>query len=120
MKKNQNLYIILIAIAVLVVGYIYYLTNSDKNNLTESKAISILKSAYPEFNSYPNDNLPPQSISTEKDENGWYVAFVQEGSGRPLLGAKCFFVNNDESFRTIGELNPSIEDINFSIKTCAK
>jgi hypothetical protein len=120
MRKNQYLYIILLTVLLLVVGSIFYLTNSGKNSLTESKAISILKTAYPEFNSYPNDNLPPQSIRTEKDMNGWYVAFVQEGSGRPILGAKCFFVNNDESIRPIGEFNPSIEDIDFSIKTCTK
>jgi len=119
MKKNQHRYIILIAIVLLVIGSIFYLANSGKNSLAESKAVSMLKTAYPEFGSYPNDNLPPQSIRTEKGMNGWYVAFVQEGSGRPIIGAKCFFVSNDESIRAIGEFNPSIEDIDFSIKTCA-
>jgi hypothetical protein len=94
--------------------------SSSKTNLSESEAISVLKTAYPEFNSYPNNNLPPQSIRTEKDLNGWYVAFVQEGSGRSIIGAKCFFVNNDRSIRVIGEFNPSIDDIDFSIKNCTK
>ncbi|PIP53027.1 hypothetical protein COX08_03250 [Candidatus Beckwithbacteria bacterium CG23_combo_of_CG06-09_8_20_14_all_34_8] len=120
MKKNQYLYIIVLVIVIFIVGSIFYLTKYSKNSLSESKAISILKTAYPEFNSYPNNNLPPQSIKTEQDMNGWYVVFVQEGSGKPILGAKCFFVDNDENIRTIGEFNPSIEDIDFSIKTCTK
>lgn len=120
MKKHQYVYIGLLMAFLFVCIFVLYLTNSGKDILTESKAISILKIAYPEFKDYPNDNLPPQSIKIEKDINGWYIAFVQEGSGRPILGAKCFFVNNDESIRALGEFNPSIEDIDFSIKTCTK
>jgi len=51
--------------------YFFFHKIAIKNGLTESKAISILKTAYPEFNSYPNDNLLPHSIMTEKDMNGW-------------------------------------------------
>jgi hypothetical protein len=120
MKKNQYLYLIIFLVFLIIASSIIYLTKNSKNNLTESKAISILKFSYPEYKNYPNDNLPPQSIRTEKGINGWYVAFVQEGSGRPLLGAKCFFVNNKEGIRVIGEFNPAIEDIDFSIKTCSK
>ena len=118
MKKNQYLYIVLLLIVLVLVGYIIYSNNSNNSNLIESEAISILKNAYPEFENYPNDNLPPQSISTEKDADGWYVAFVQEGSGRPILGAKCFFVQNDKTIRILGEFNPKIGDIVFSLKTC--
>jgi hypothetical protein len=120
MKKNQHLYIIIFLIFLIIASSIIYLTKNAKNNLTEDKAISVLKFSYPEYQNYPNDNLPPQSIRTKKDINGWYVAFVQEGSGRPILGAKCFFVNNKESIRFIGEFKATIEDIDFSIKTCAK
>ncbi len=120
MKKNQYLYVIVFLVVLIIAGPIIYLIKNGSNKLTESKAISILKNAYPEYQNYPNDNLPPQSIRTEKDIDGWYVAFVQEGSGRPILGAKCFFVNYDESIRVIGEFNPTIEDIDFSIKTCTR
>ncbi|MFW6286037.1 MAG: hypothetical protein ACOC16_02850 [Nanoarchaeota archaeon] len=118
MKKNQYLYIASLLIVLTVVGYIIFFNNNNTDNLTESEAISILKNTYLEFGNYPNDNLPPQSISTEKDPNGWYVAFVQEGSGRPILGAKCFFVKNDKTIRILGEFNPEIGDNDYSIKTC--
>jgi hypothetical protein len=120
MKKNIAFYILFIGIVLIIGIYVFYLKESSSNALSESKAISILKNVYPEFNSYPDNNLPPKSISTENNESGWYVAFVQEGSGRPILGAKCFFVNNDGSIHTIGEFKPSIEDINFSIENCSK
>ncbi|HII38458.1 TPA: hypothetical protein HA318_00440, partial [Candidatus Micrarchaeota archaeon] len=59
------------------------------------RAVSILKAAYPEFKEYPNEDLPLQSIRAEKTSEGWRVAFVQEGLGRPILGAKCFLVKNN-------------------------
>ncbi len=119
MKKN--LYFCIIgSIALILIGiYFFYSAANNKIVLSESKAISILKAAYPEFENYPNDKLPPQSIRTEKAVDGWYVAFVQEGSGRPILGAKCFFIKNDESIGFIAEFSASsTEDIDFSIKTC--
>ncbi|MFA6549954.1 MAG: hypothetical protein WCT36_01195 [Candidatus Gracilibacteria bacterium] len=112
MNKNKYIYIIFITVILLTIDC--------QKNLTESSAISILQTAYPEFNTYPNDNLPPQSIRTEQDTNGWHIAFVQEGSGVPIIGAKCYFVNNDESIQTIGEFTPSTDDMDFSIKTCKK
>jgi hypothetical protein len=84
------------------------------------EAISILKASYPEFEGYPNDNLPPQSILTEKAEQGWRVAFVQEGSGVPVIGAKCFLVNDNKSTQHTGDFKPaSAEDADFYINNCS-
>ena len=86
MNKNQHICIIVVfVVAMLVVVSIFFLRDGNKNDLTESEVISLLKVAYPEFKNYPNDNLPPQSIQTKQASNGWYVAFIQEGSGRPYL-----------------------------------
>ena len=90
------------------------------NSLTNLQAINIVKTAYPEFANYPNDHLPPQSIKTEKDSDGWYIAFVQEGSGRPIVWAKCFFVKNDSTLKVIWEFKPEAQDIDFSLRTCTK
>jgi hypothetical protein len=84
------------------------LANSNKLGLTESEAISVLKTAYPEFKNYPNNKLPPQSIQTQKASNGWYVAFVQEGSGRPILNAECFLVTDDKTITRIGVYAPRV------------
>ena len=117
MKKNRHIWIAGFAAVILIV--VFFLAKTNESRLTESEAVSVLKNAYPEFRDYPNDNLPPQSIRTEKGENGWYVAFVQEGSGRPIIQARCFFAKNDKSTQDIGTFSPSsAEDIGFSLKTC--
>jgi len=108
MKKSQKIVIIVFVVVMLTTVPIFYLMNSNKNGLTESEAISLLKAVYPEFKNYPNDNLPPQSIQTKQASNGWYVAFVQEGSGRPILEAKCFLVRDDKTITSIGVYVPKV------------
>ena len=113
MKRKQKISILLL-LGVMVVMLIafagFYFANGNKSDLTESEAISLLKAVYPEFKNYPNDNLPPQSIRTKQASNGWYVAFVQEGSGRPILEAKCFLVRDDKSVTSIGVYVPEVGD----------
>ena len=89
--------------------------NNNRLILTKSDVISLLKTAYPEYKNYPNDNLPPQSIQTKQSSNGWYVAFVQEESGRPILEAKCYFVSNDKSITFIGEYFPKVGEDRFDL-----
>jgi len=97
--KKRLLFLISIFTTTLCIGGIFWYFNGSEKNTTESiselKAIEILKNQFSEFKDYPSDNLPPKSIKTEKAENGWYVAFVQEGSGRPIIDARCFLVKND-------------------------
>ncbi|HJW65863.1 MAG TPA: hypothetical protein VJ507_03670 [Candidatus Bathyarchaeia archaeon] len=108
MKKIQKISVLALVVVMLVAVSIFYLVRNKTNtDLTESEAISLLKAAYPEFKTYPNDKLPPQSIQTRQAMNGWYVAFVQEGSGRPILEAKCFLVTVDKTITSIGEYAPS-------------
>ena len=112
MKYALVFLIVLIAIGVYI--YVY----KKGGSLGEADAISVLKSVYPQYQSYPNDNLPPQSIRTEADSTGWYVAFVQEGSGRPVVGAHCYFVGNDKKVTDIGEFKPTSTESEFSLRTC--
>lgn len=93
MKKTQ-MSILALSVLLLIAVSIFYSLNNNKAALSESEAISLLKDVYPEFKNYPNDNLPSQSIQTKQASNGWYVAFVQEGSVRHTLEAKCFLVTN--------------------------
>jgi len=114
MKKNLCLCLIGIAAVLITAAYIFY---STAGGLTE--AISAVKASYPEFKDYPSDNLPPRSIRAEKAANGWHIAFVQEGSGVPIIGAACFFVKGDKTVQYIGDFKPSSwEDSDFSIRTC--
>ena len=114
MKKTQ-MSILALSVLLLTAVSIFYSLNNNKAALSESEAISLLKAVYPEFKNYPNDNLPPQSIQTKQASNGWYVAFVQEGSGRPILEAKCFLVKNDKTITIIGEYLPKIGEDRFDL-----
>lgn len=104
MKKIQKIAILALFTLILIAAYTLHSLNEADS--TESEAISLVKAAYPEFKNYPNDNLPPQSIQTKQASNGWYVAFVQEGSGRPILEAKCLLVKDDKTIIVIGEYVP--------------
>ncbi|MEI7603805.1 MAG: hypothetical protein WCJ19_02190 [bacterium] len=123
--KFKYLYLALVLVFLLVVlvllRFFLFASNKedDKVYLNESQAIEVLKGRYPEFRSYPGNNLPPKSIKVEKADNGWYVAFILEGSGIPILDAKCFFVDNDSKSVYINYVK---DDSNiagdFSAKEC--
>jgi hypothetical protein len=113
--KKTKMGILALAVLVLMAVSMFYLLNNNKAVLSESEAISLLKATYPEYKNYPNDNLPPQSIQTKQVSNGWYVAFVQEGSGRLILEAKCFFITNDKSIAFIGEYLPKVGEDRFDL-----
>jgi hypothetical protein len=120
-KKGIDLRIML---AVILIAFIILAAASmisESKKITENDAIRILKEKYPEFKDYPNYKLIPQVIQTESSREGLYVAFVQEGSGRPILYATCFFVKNDGATSKVGEYLPKIgeDKMSFSLKTCS-
>ena len=115
MKKIQKIGILALVVTILIVVSLLYSVKNNKTDLSESEAISLLKAAYPEFKNYPNDNLPPQSIQTKQASNGWYIAFVQEGSGRPILEAKCFLITDDKTITSIGEYAPKVSEDRFDL-----
>ena len=88
--------------------------------IDERDAIRILQDTYPELSAYPSDGLPPRSIRTEQAPDGWYVAFIQEGSGLPILSARCYYVGNNQTTRLTGMVNQSIMVLpgDFSPKRC--
>jgi hypothetical protein len=107
--------------AGFVVWFISAPKSSGHETLDEATAVKIIKSEFPEMKGYPSDQLPPKSIRTEKSDNGWYVAFVQEGSGRPIISAKCYFVDTTKNILSIRTYTPEISDDSsapFSAKTC--
>lgn len=123
--KNKPLILILILIVVFCVGAIVWYFNGPKTAIpvamSEARAIATIKNQFPELKEYPSDKLAPKSIKTEKADNGWYVAFVQEGSGRPIIFAKCYFIDNAGKITSTGVYSPKyseygIDDI--SLKNC--
>jgi hypothetical protein len=92
------------------------------SRLTEEDAIALVEQTHSELAGYPApDAFPPTQINAERDESGWYLAFVQQGSGRPILGARCFFVPFDARLRPqgsvveIGSYIPAVSDTRRNI-----
>lgn len=89
--------------------------------MNESTAIAVIQDQFPTLKDYPSDDLAPRSIHTEQARNGWYIAFVQEGSGRPIIRVQCYFVDTTEKVTSTGVFSPedsvhTVEDISF--KNC--
>ena len=47
----------------------------------EKAAIRLVQDASPDLRAYPSDTFPIKAIITQRAPDGWYVAFVVEGSG---------------------------------------
>lgn len=112
--KNNLFYILGFIIITIVTASIVYV---KVQKLSEDQAISILKNTYPEFKNYPRYDFPPEVITTEKGAHGWYVAFSIEGSGIPIIHAKCFFVDDSQNITSLGEFRGGY-NFDFSIKFC--
>jgi len=95
-------------------------TSGKQGMISEGEAIRILTNTYPDLCAYPSDGLPPRSVRTEQAPEGWYVAFIQEGSGLPILSARCYYVDNDRTTRLTGMVNQSIMVLpqDFSPRWC--
>ncbi len=76
--------------------------------IDEQDAIRIIRNAYPELEAYPSDGLPPRSIRTERAAGGWYIAFIQEGSGLPILSARCYFAGDNRTVLLTGMVHQSM------------
>jgi hypothetical protein len=83
-------------------------TSGKQGPIDEQEAIRIIWTEYAGSIFHPSNGLPPKSIRTEKAPDGWYVAFIQEGSGLPILSAQCYYVGNDQTVRLTGMVNQSM------------
>ena len=90
------------------------------DQINKDESISLIKKLYPQLQDFPSDNLPPKVIYAEKSNTGWYVIFETQGSGIPIIEAKCFLVDNSKTVTLIGEYKPEIGEMktNISFKTC--
>ena len=86
----------------------------------ERDAIRLVQETWPDLRDYSPGHLTLKTIGTQKAPDGWYVAFIQEGSGVPIISARCYHVSNDWTVRQTGLLNHSImvQMADFSPVTC--
>lgn len=75
-------------------------------SISKDEAIAAVKQLHPELQNYPSDNLPPTSIDAQGFPEGWYLAFIQNGSGRPILSAQCFKVTIYKEVILTGKYEP--------------
>jgi hypothetical protein len=127
--KRKNIIIIVgvVATILIVVSILQLINQSEDNtfhptrnpNISDNGIIQLLKNVYPELNDYPSDELPPKSIKSEYKDNMWYIGFVQEGSGVPIISARCFSVNSDNIIME-KEFVPvkRLSDTSFSPQNC--
>lgn len=118
MDSKKILFLVLdvvIVAGVLLGAWLFFFSQKAANSLDESEAIALVQNQYPEFADFSSDSLPPRSILAEKNAGVWFVAFVQEGSGRPLLWAKCFSVDSAGTVLQTGEFKPEIGDTRMTI-----
>ena len=88
--------------------------------ILEEEAISLIKKQYPQLQDFPSDGLPPKMIRAEKSSYGWYVMFETQGSGIPIIDAKCFLVDNAKIVYQIGKYKNTGDMKNvLSVKTCS-
>ena len=99
--KNKLIILTSILIGIFSVGAFFLIFNGSEiltsGMLSESMAIKTIKNQYQELKQYPSDNLPPKLIKTQKATDGWYVAFIQGGSGKSLFSATCFLIDNQKN-----------------------
>lgn len=88
---------------------------------TQEQAIEIVKQKYTGLRDYPSDELS-RTIVGEKSDGGWYLSFIQNGFGAPIIAARCFLVLAvDGSIIENGSYGPSFpaeENKYFSAKDC--
>lgn len=76
--------------------------------IDEQGAIRLVQETYPDLQEYPSDEWPPLSIMTEQAPDGWYLAFIQEGSGVPIISARCYHVSHNRTVTQTAVVNRSM------------
>jgi len=125
MKAKPIIIISLVSVIVLVVigaivlaivnpwkSSVNQQTQQNQQSMNDSdRAIARVKAEYPELSDYPSDLLPPKSIRYAQVNDTWYVAFIQEGSGVPIISAKCFTVDGSGVVILFREYTPQSGDV---------
>lgn len=124
-KSNKLLIFVLAAVIVLAIVLIFLNGRPSLNEpakvVTQEQAVEVIKEKYPELHGYPYDGQPSKAIVGEKGDEGWYIAFIKNGSGEPSIGARCFIVKATGEIIENGNYSPSFgseENANFSAKNC--
>lgn len=103
--NTKILFGVLAVIALLAAGS-FFLSGSaaPATAPTRDEATSAVIALHPELASYKTTSLPPSFIEAKEAPNGWYIAFIQRGSGLPgILNAQCYHVNSTQEVTATGQ-----------------
>jgi hypothetical protein len=119
----MNTKILLAILGVLLVIGIgaLFVPGSPSITFTKDQAIDAVIAQHPELAAYKTTSLPPSSIETKPQIDGWSVAFVQRGSGVPgILQAQCYYVSVDGTVAATGQYtrHDNIEADTVAIEDC--
>ncbi len=110
--------LIIAGCVVLLVALLVSTKPKTHGFATANEVTAYLQGKYPELLS-TGGGLVPRSITIERVGTDWYVAYVQNGSGRPIISARCFRVASDAKVTEQSYTVP-LEDraTKFSAVTC--
>ncbi|MEK7601595.1 MAG: hypothetical protein AAB480_03645 [Patescibacteria group bacterium] len=119
--NNNALISISAAVIILTLGALFVLSSSNFV-LSQDDAANAVIAEFPALAAYRTTSLPPSSIEGKRAPDGWYLAFIQRGSGVPgILNAHCFYVTNDKKVTATGQyIRPGdaiTENVDF--ETCS-
>ena len=117
----NKLLISLIALVILIIGIFLVSMPQKSPSLAQADAIQAVIAAHPELEAYKTTSLPPSSIEAKPAPDGWYVGFIQSGSGLPgILHAQCYQVSSASNIEQIGQYfrgnDPEVASIDLA--TC--
>ena len=102
---NKKLFLAGFILLLVISIFSAFKYNSDRqvSILTQEDAINAVIKLHPELASYRTTSLPPSSIEAKETAEGWYVGFIQSGSGIPgILNAKCYQVRGGKNVVSVG------------------
>ena len=110
---NTKIFIAILVVLGLAAAYFYTSsTPPAAREFTKEDAIQVAIGKYPELSAYQHTDLPPSSVEAQQAGDGWYVGFIQRGSGLPgILNAKCYHVTTDSRIDMTGQFQKSAEAV---------
>ncbi len=93
----------MVLLAAAVGAVLFFRADATARVMAEEDAVESIIGLYPELEAYKTTSLPPSSIITKQLGTGWYVAFIESGSGIPgILTARCYRVSETTRVEQVG------------------
>jgi hypothetical protein len=123
-KKQLYIFVAIISVLLVLIGLMVVLSggNSKSLNVTEFSKRGLIETAYPEFKNYEfQDSFAGKVTMYEQVGEDYYMAYVENGSGVPIVAATCFKVDADLKVTKIGTYPDPLDTQSYQtidLKTC--